>query len=192
MVLGALGTSLLTAAPAGAHEDLVSSTPAEGEVLEAVPAVVELTFTADLLDISTLVVVTGPDGEPVEVPSTVDGAVVSAPFPEDPADGAYTVAWRVVSGDGHPIQGSFGFLLAVAGPGTATATAPSGAAPGADSPAADPSDAPTPAGATAQAREADRSSADATSGRGALFLAIAGVLLAGATAATLIHRRRAA
>jgi len=39
------------------------------------------------------------------------------------ASGAYTVAWRVVADDGHPVTGTFGFTLALGASATPSATA---------------------------------------------------------------------
>ena len=51
-----------------------------------------------------------------------------APWPAELADGAYTVNYRVVSDDGHPVTGSFAFTVgdATAAPTTdATSTSTS-------------------------------------------------------------------
>ena len=180
----ALALALLTVvAPAAqAHDQLISTDPPDGAVLDTAPASVGLTFSEDVLDISTTVVVAGPDGS-VPTTASVDGTTVTAPLPADLPDGAYTVTWRVVSSDGHPVQGSFGFTVQAAGPGTSSTggsgtTGTASAAPP-TSGAASPS---TSASATPQG----------TAGTGTLGL-VAGIAGAGLVAALLVlllRRRR--
>ncbi|NTW39140.1 MAG: copper resistance protein CopC [Cellulomonadaceae bacterium] len=109
----ALATGLLAAAaaPSSAHDDIVGSDPAADAALTAAPTAVVLTFSDDLLDLSTTVVVTGPDGPVATGATTVAGPTATTPLPAAMPDGAYTVAWRVVSSDGHPIEGTFAFSL---------------------------------------------------------------------------------
>lgn len=126
---------LVSAAPALAHDQLVGSSPGDGEVLQRPPREVALTFTSDVLPIGPTVLVRDAagrsvqDGEPA-----VEGSVVTTSLPTDLADGAYVVVWRVVSGDGHPIEGALTFTVGVrqddAGPTTAVpASAANGPGP---------------------------------------------------------------
>ena len=109
------------ALPASAHDALLKSVPADGQTVERAPEAVLLTFTEAPLETGAQVVVTGPDGAQVEVGElALDAAAagVSAALPTDVASGTYTVAWHVVSSDGHPIEGSFSYSVPEA---TATA-----------------------------------------------------------------------
>ncbi|MEY3560865.1 MAG: hypothetical protein RL068_17 [Actinomycetota bacterium] len=115
MKLNWIAASLLTfmfISPATfAHEQLVEQSPGEGQVVEAGPIPIELIFTNDLLDLGSgaEIVVTDPDGDILTMPcATINGAVANTLIDVD-AVGTYLVAWRVVSGDGHPIEGSFSF-----------------------------------------------------------------------------------
>jgi copper transport protein len=106
----AVGCVLLLAAPGSAHAELEKTTPANGQRLDAPPATVTLTFSesVDLVDdgISLL------DGQGVTVPTpdpTVDGHTVTWPMPDHLRMGSYVVRWRVVSADGHPVDGAFSF-----------------------------------------------------------------------------------
>lgn len=167
---------LALAAPAHAHDALVSATPADGATLTAVPTEVVLTFTDQILEVEPAVLVRDEAGEQLDdVPVVVDGATVTRPLPADMPDGRYDVAWRVVSADGHPIEGAFTFTVAAGGAGvggndaggadtgapTADTTmgAPEG---GADTPAA------TASGAASDEVTAPGESA-ATAGPGALI-----------------------
>ncbi|ACZ32270.1 copper resistance protein CopC [Xylanimonas cellulosilytica DSM 15894] len=117
LALVAAGLALVgLATPASAHDRLVSSDPADGATLDVLPAVLTLEFSDAVLDTGTQVVVTT-GGADVGAPAPeVDGVTVTVPLPPDLANGDYDVAWRAVSSDGHPIEGTFTFVLAVPAP----------------------------------------------------------------------------
>jgi hypothetical protein len=111
------------ATPALAHNSLVDSSPKDKASVEVGPTSIELTFDQPVQggqDINSLAVL-DPQGNHWEsgAPS-VSGNSVSAPIrPLGPA-GEYSVGWRVLSSDGHPVQGKFTFTLSKAGNGTPT------------------------------------------------------------------------
>lgn len=133
---------VLGAEPAAAHTGLQSSVPADGEALTVAPDAVTLTFGTAVASEFTQVAVTGPDGQSVNAGEPmVEGAAVSQPVSAG-GDGAYVVAYRVVSEDGHPVSGQLGFTLT--GIGAGAATAPAAAEPtGASTPAPRPDAATT-------------------------------------------------
>ena len=96
---------LLAAGPAAAHASLTGSTPAAGSTLDTAPATVELDFNENVGNAD--VVVTAPDGTEVGVSEVeaVDRQVTATVADVDQA-GTYTLSFRVVSADGHPIQDS--------------------------------------------------------------------------------------
>lgn len=102
------------------HNELLGTDPADGAQLDTGPARVALTFDLPAKRGLSTVVVTGPDGQQWQAgPATEEGATVLAPLrPLGPA-GGYTVAWRIVSTDGHPTRGTFRFSLTTPGPGSA-------------------------------------------------------------------------
>ncbi|MCT1430020.1 copper resistance protein CopC [Brachybacterium muris] len=108
-----LGAAMLLApAPAHAHDSLISSDPADGATLETSPEQITLTYSAEVLEVSPVVQISaGESGEPVELTPVIDGPAVTAEIPEPLAAGTHTVQWRVVSSDGHPIEGSFTFTV---------------------------------------------------------------------------------
>lgn len=112
-VLVGLGALLLGATPAWAHNALVEASPKKDAKLTAAPSAVKLTFLATLKSDGTKLTVTGPDGAAAAGQPAVSGKAVSAPFTGAGA-GAYTVAYEVVSKDGHLVKGSYKFTLAVA------------------------------------------------------------------------------
>ncbi|WP_159705372.1 copper resistance CopC family protein [Arthrobacter sp. 18067] len=103
---------LFSAAPASAHDVAESTTPANGASVAVVPASVSITFNNRPLAIGSGVTVTAggenwADG-PVEI---IDNQAVQKLREGAPA-GEYTVVWRVVSSDSHPIEGTFTFTAA--------------------------------------------------------------------------------
>ncbi|MFD6444621.1 copper resistance protein CopC [Promicromonospora sp. NPDC060204] len=101
-----------TAAPASAHDKLVSSDPAPDETLKEAPDTVSLKYSADVLDMGAAVVVTDGDGTDwVSDAPAIDGATVTAVLDPGLPDGGYEIRWRVVSSDGHPITGIVPFAV---------------------------------------------------------------------------------
>ncbi len=132
-VVLALGVVLLIGAgPASAHSYLVGSDPADGASLAAGPPKVTLTFNEQLQTSFDSVSVVGPDGNRWSTGETrVAGATVSIALTELGPVGRYTVAYRVVSADSHPVTGTVGFTLTTAGNGTPGPKAGSVQSPGA-------------------------------------------------------------
>jgi methionine-rich copper-binding protein CopC len=123
VLLGTIG--LVMAPAAAAHDDLIGADPAPDSTVAALPAQVTLTFSGAVLaeEGISVIAVTDAAGSPLHVGGpVVSGAVVAQPL-VGAASGPVTVRWRVVSADGHPISGEFGFLVAPPGPSpTATST----------------------------------------------------------------------
>ncbi|MFF2775451.1 copper resistance protein CopC [Streptomyces sp. NPDC058052] len=106
------------ATPAAAHTDLVSSTPAPGASLGAPPADIRLTFSDRMTERYAKVALTAPDGTPAgQGAPTVAGTSATLTVRSGIGPGRYTVGYRVVSADGHPVAGSFTFTVK-APPGT--------------------------------------------------------------------------
>lgn len=124
MLLGTVLVLLLFggAGAASAHAALRSTDPGDGTVLKSAPRDITLTFTESvgLLDDSFRVL--APDGKRLKVtdaghgPGGSDTARVS--LPAELAQGTYTVAWRVVSADSHPVSGAFTFSVGKPSPAT--------------------------------------------------------------------------
>ncbi|MFE5216130.1 copper resistance CopC/CopD family protein [Streptomyces sp. NPDC056626] len=125
-----LGAGLLlvllgAAAPATAHAALRESDPGDGTVLRTAPRHVTLTFTESVGLLTDSFRVYDPEnhrlrtGTADHAPGRSDTARV--PLPAKLATGTYTVAWRVVSADSHPVSGALTFSV---GKRTATAASP--------------------------------------------------------------------
>lgn len=117
--------------PAAAHNVLISSDPAEGEQLDTGPDVVTLTFDQHVQkDVDTNeVAVTGPDGNQwAEGTVEIEDNVVTAPLRPLGPSGEYTIGYRILSADGHPVSEEIRFTLTT--PGTGTPAADSAVEPG--------------------------------------------------------------
>ncbi|MFM8235364.1 MAG: copper resistance protein CopC [Actinomycetota bacterium] len=109
--------SLFIVAPASAHTSLVSSVPESGAVLNDVPAEVRIKFNEDLLLVddknpNRIEVINGV-GQVVSGMSVVEGPEIftALDLSFEPS-GEYLVKYRVVSADGHPIEGEYQFTVA--------------------------------------------------------------------------------
>ena len=183
----AVGLAVLApAAPAAAHNQLIESDPPAGASLTTAPETVELVFVEPLREEYTTVVVTGADGTTVTATElAVDHTRATVTFLEPLPDGEYTVGFRVVSLDGHPVQGSVEFTVA-AGDGD-TDTPPSSApSAGEDTAAADATD------STGAAAGSD-TGADGGGNPALLVVGAGALLVAGGVGVgyALIRRRRA-
>lgn len=138
---------LLPAHQASAHDQILSSDPAPNATLTVAPEEVTLTFSATILGVGTKVLVTDAAGTDwVEGEPTSAGAVATVPLRAGMPNGALTIAWRVVSSDGHPISGTIPFNLDAPATGntegSAAPSAPAVVTPQ-ESAAAQPSASPT-------------------------------------------------
>ncbi|MFE0372619.1 copper resistance CopC/CopD family protein [Streptomyces tendae] len=130
MLLGAVLVLLLLggAGPASAHAALSATDPGDGAVLQRAPGHVTLTFSESvgLRDDSFRVL--DPGGHRVRTGATghAEGRSDTArvALPDGLGEGTYTVAWRVVSADSHPVSGAFTF--SVGKPSQTTAPADTG------------------------------------------------------------------
>ncbi|MGW3458098.1 copper resistance CopC/CopD family protein [Streptomyces olivaceoviridis] len=117
LLLPALLPALLlgTATPASAHAVLRATDPADGTVLRTAPRHVTLAFTESVglltdsfrvYDPANRRLRTGPAGHAAGRSDTA-----RVPLPARLATGTYTVAWRVVSADSHPVSGALTFSV---------------------------------------------------------------------------------
>ncbi len=101
---------LMSVGMASGHSQLVSSDPVDGSVLSTPPTQVVLTFNEALLKEAVDVAIANGAGEAVSgAVATAVGAIVTIPWTADLPPDNYSVSYRIVSDDGHPITGSIGF-----------------------------------------------------------------------------------
>lgn len=111
-----LVTVPLIAGPASAHTKLVDSSPPEGSTLGGIPVTIELRFSENI-NKHAAVVFTAPHARQIALGAVqVSGSRVTVKVKGKPkGSGDYTIAYRVVAKDGHPVVGRVDF--SVGGPG---------------------------------------------------------------------------
>jgi methionine-rich copper-binding protein CopC len=127
-VLGVVLGLGLVGSPASAHTDLVSATPSSGSTVDGVPAGVQLAFSTAVQARLAQVVVTDADGRDHVVGPVASFDTRVEARVEGLRPGRYTVAYRVVAADGHPVVGRYAFVVA-AGAAAAPASTGGGSAP---------------------------------------------------------------
>jgi copper transport protein len=107
----------LPAAPATAHAVLESTEPGFNRVLESSPPEVLLRYSEPVEITFGAVRVFDAEGRRVDTGEArrVAADEIAVGLEPDLPDGTYTVAWRVLSADSHPLQG--GFVFHVGAPG---------------------------------------------------------------------------
>ncbi|WP_344554047.1 FixH family protein [Kitasatospora saccharophila] len=115
VLVAALGLVLGGATAASAHATLEGTDPERGSVVATAPAAVTLTFSEGVSLSTDSVRVLDPQGNAVDdgKPDHVDGRAATArvALRSGLANGTYTVAWRAVSEDSHPVGGAFTFSI---------------------------------------------------------------------------------
>jgi copper transport protein len=107
------------------HATLRSSSPAAGSTLGRAPSEIRLVFSEEVEPSLGSIRLVGPDGRAARLAAAGDPRDVSAlvaPVPAALANGTYRVEWRIVSEDGHPIDGRFEFTIAASGGASAATT----------------------------------------------------------------------
>lgn len=178
-VVGIAGT------PAYAHNQLTSSSPENGEVLDEAPSSVTLDFLASLDPDTTTVTVTGPDDTSAAAgPPEFDGSTVTVPL-QVTAAGRYTVDYEVLASDGDLGTGQIAFELtpeaAPAAPPDPTTAAPAAAAG---------REAATPSATDAVPQGRSATSAESSSSPWPWVTGAVVLLVVGAAAAVLVSARR--
>lgn len=181
-VTAALVVLLPLTVPAEAHSDLVDSTPTSGDRLTTAPTQVELVFGEPVQQAGGSIVVKASDGGRVDAPGTfsTDQNVATVQLTDVDTAGRYSVAYRVVSADGHVVTGTFTYQLA--GPASETAPA-SETGPATD----DPAVAATPLAGTTTDGGAGQESAGVV---WVLGLGAIGLVLVAAIVAVALRGRR--
>jgi methionine-rich copper-binding protein CopC len=102
-----------------AHDTLLNTDPADGARMSAGPREVRLSFNEPVRPGYDTVTVVGPGGTYwTDAPPRIAGSTVVEPVHELGPAGAYVVSYRVLSNDGHPVEGKVTFDLTKPGTGT--------------------------------------------------------------------------
>ena len=113
--------ALVIAPSALAHARLDSSSPSNDQVLRRAPEQVVLTFSEPVETGFGSVRVIDGAARRVDDARTIrpDPTAVAVGLPSDLSPGTYTVAWRIVTADSHPVSGAFVFHIGKPGAGAA-------------------------------------------------------------------------
>lgn len=112
-LLAAIG-ALVWTGTASAHANLVRSDPADGAVLSHGPAAVRLFFDERVRPASGTLAIRNGDGAVLSGPAAASGPggrVLVLPLRAGLPNGDYSVRWRVMSDDGHLIEGLLAFAV---------------------------------------------------------------------------------
>lgn len=113
-VLIALASVLGFSSPAAAHDDFVSSYPQADSTINRSPDEITLTFSGELTDTedASVVEVFDEQGANVAIDSPgISGTSITQHLAPEAATGAFTVRWKVVSADGHPVSGEYTYTV---------------------------------------------------------------------------------
>ncbi|OYD07450.1 copper resistance CopC/CopD family protein [Paludifilum halophilum] len=102
------------APPLYAHAGLLDTSPQKGEVLKEPPEELRLRFSEPIERELADVRLYDWNGHRTDLsePENSDGRSETLLYPlPDLKNGTYTIVWSVVSGDGHPVSGSFRFSI---------------------------------------------------------------------------------
>jgi methionine-rich copper-binding protein CopC len=129
VLAAALTAVLVTTAPAEAHTTLTSSDPKKGATVTS-PRQIQLTF-GDPVRFTGVVVLDAKGGHHESGKSQAVDNHVTEQVAGVLVPGVYTVGWRVVAPDGHPVTGEYTFTVKGGGGAASPAPSSSAAAPSA-------------------------------------------------------------
>jgi len=113
----ALTPLALTDATAAVHFQLSRSAPADEAVLEAPPTEVQLWFSQEPQMEGARIVLLDGDGDIVPTGPVEQGAedrnMIHTPIEGSVGDGDYSIRWRAMAQDGHVVDGTLTFSVAV-------------------------------------------------------------------------------
>ena len=112
-LLLAILLAFFVAPSAFAHTQISSTSPAHGDVVTTPITEISLTYAGKIEEGSRFTL-TNAKNEPVDITSiTVANGVMTGTVEQPLANGEYTVKWDSISGDGHPLSGTFSFAVKV-------------------------------------------------------------------------------
>ena len=181
--------SVLMAPTGSAHADLQVSTPEDGESLEVAPEEIRLTFSEELFEELVEISILDAAGDlysTIGVEQTPPpGTDVIFPWPPQAPPGEYSIAYRVVSADGHPVTGTVSFSYAATAP-EPSAPEPSSSDSTPSAPSSTPASSPTASAPFASPASESSTSSSTDSSSVTPFVVTGVVLLLGVIAASAI------
>ncbi|WP_368941803.1 copper resistance protein CopC, partial [Bacillus cereus] len=104
---------------ASAHAYVVKSNPTENETLKKAPSVVKIEFDEDIqISSFNTLYVRDTSGKRVDLKDAhidkKNKKLLEAGLKENLKNGLYSIQWKAISADGHPIQGVIPFRIGLA------------------------------------------------------------------------------
>ena len=126
VILSLLLLTTFNISPAVAHTELLSSDPAAGSLVEIWPSEISLTFNEELITVgdekSNFLVVNNAVGDQISADDeVVTGSQIKVSLDPNTIKGPVLVYYRVVSADGHPVEGEYKFNFGTVNEGAETA-----------------------------------------------------------------------
>ncbi|WP_413302919.1 copper resistance CopC family protein [Bacillus sp. 1P10SD] len=103
-----------------AHSHLEDSSPKDGAVLTESLKEITLTFETNLEPTSTFTLADA-NRATIALPVEIKGDQLVGVLPEDLANGFYSIHWKIIGTDGHPLEGDLSFTVQL--PETSSSTA---------------------------------------------------------------------
>ena len=97
-----------------AHSSMIEQFPKGNSIISEMPQEVKLTFDEELLDLGSgnSVTVRNPEGKEITFgTTTLFSSNISRELTASTIAGKYSVSYRVVSADGHVVEGTYQFIL---------------------------------------------------------------------------------
>ena len=99
-----------------AHSSMIEQFPKGNSIISEMPQEVKLTFDEELLDLGSgnSVTVRNPEGKEITIgATTLFSSNISRELSASTMPGKYSVSYRVVSADGHVVEGTYEFILKI-------------------------------------------------------------------------------
>lgn len=110
--ISAVFITLLLAAPSFAHDEIIGTNPENEQQLDAAPTEIVLEYSNNLVELGNMVIVRDiNDHDWAEGEVIVKNHTLTQKLQPDAPEGWYRVDWRAVSSDGHPITGTYVYLV---------------------------------------------------------------------------------
>ncbi|HWL25656.1 MAG TPA: copper resistance CopC family protein [Ureibacillus sp.] len=93
-----------------AHSSLTASNPTDGQIVEGNLTEITLKFDTGI-ESTSLITLTTESGEEIPVDISVNNDTLKAKISTELENGTYQVNWNIIGEDGHPINGSYLFLV---------------------------------------------------------------------------------
>ncbi|MFC4802035.1 copper resistance CopC/CopD family protein [Neobacillus sp. GCM10023253] len=98
-----------------AHAYIVKSNPSENEVLKQSPQIVSIQFDETIQPINNSIQVFDKEGKRVDQKdgriNAKNSTILECGLKQNLPNGTYSIQWKIVSSDGHPIQGTISFQI---------------------------------------------------------------------------------